>query len=393
MRPARIVSQFGESIIREMTRVAMQHNAINLSQGYPDFDPHPTVIQAAVEAITGGVNQYTITWGYPALRQKLAELYTQQLGWSVDPDVHVTVTCGVTEGIVVAQQALLDPGDEIIIIEPAHENFRPAAIMAGAKAVPLALEAPAYRLDSERLAAVVTPRTRGIVLNTPHNPTGRVFDAEEMQGIIELVQRHDLVLITDEIYNQILYDGRVHVPPGSLEGLHERTITVGGLSKTFAITGWRLGYVIAPDALASAVRRVHDYTTICAPTPLQAAAVAALNLPASYYVEMRRDYHLRRDLMMGYLEEHGFSANMPEGAYYTMADFSQLEIPQAKLDDTAFALWLTKEIGVAVVPGSKFYSEAGYGASTVRFAFPKRLETLHEAGARLARIHQSSAKR
>lgn len=388
MRPAKVVSQFGESIIREMTRVAIQYGAINLSQGYPDFNPHPTVVQAAIDAITGGVNQYTITWGYPALRQKLAELYTTQLGWAVNPDVHVTVTCGVTEGIVAAQHALLDPGDEIIIIEPAHENFRPAAMMVGAKAVAVPLDAPAYRLDSTRLAAAITPRTRAIVLNTPHNPTGRVFDAEEIKGITEIVERHNLVLITDEIYNQILYDGRVHVPPGSLDGLRERTITVGGMSKSFAITGWRLGYVITPDPLAAAVRRVHDYTTICAPTPLQAAAVTALSLPQSYYTDMTRDYHQRRDVMMGYLEENGFTANMPEGAYYTMADFSQLDIPQAQWDDVEFALWLTKEIGVAVVPGSKFYSTPGHGAKSVRFAFPKRLETLHEAGARLARMHQ-----
>lgn len=388
MRPAKVVSQFGESIIREMTRVAIQHGAINLSQGYPDFDPHPSVVQAAVDAISGGINQYTITWGYPALRQKLAELYTQQLGWTVNPDVHVTVTCGVTEGIVAAQHALLDPGDEIIIIEPAHENFRPAAMMVGAKAVAVPLDGPSYRLDLERLAAAITPRTRGIVLNTPHNPTGRVFDSAEIKGITELVQKHDLVLITDEIYNQILYDGRVHVPPGSLDGLRERTITVGGMSKTFAITGWRLGYVITPDALAAAVRRVHDYTTICAPTPLQAAAVTALSLPPSYYTEMTRDYHQRRDVMMGYLEETGFVANLPEGAYYTMADFSQLDIPQAQWDDVEFALWMTKEIGVAVVPGSKFYSTPGHGAKSVRFAFPKRLETLHEAGARLARMRR-----
>jgi aspartate/methionine/tyrosine aminotransferase len=388
MRPAKVVSQFGESIIREMTRVAIQHGAINLSQGYPDFDPHPTVVQAAVDAISGGVNQYTITWGYPALRQKLAELYTAQLGWSVNPDVHVTVTCGVTEGIVAAQHALLDPGDEIIIIEPAHENFRPAAMMVGARAVAVPLESPGYRLDGERLAAAITPRTRAIVLNTPHNPTGRVFDREEMQGITALVEKHNLVLITDEIYNQILYDGRVHVPPGSLEGLRERTITVGGMSKTFAITGWRLGYVITPDSLAAAVRRVHDYTTICAPTPLQAAAVTALSLPQSYYTDMTRDYHQRRDIMMGYLEENGFVANLPEGAYYTMADFSQLAIPQAEWDDVEFALWLTKTIGVAVVPGSKFYSTTGHGAKSVRFAFPKRLETLHEAGARLARMYK-----
>lgn len=388
MRPAKVVSQFGESVIRDMTRIAIQYGAINLSQGYPDFDPPQAVVQAAVDAITSGINQYTITWGYPGLRNKLAERYTKELGWAVDPDVHVTVTCGVTEGIVVAQQALLDPGDEIIIIEPAHENFRPAAMMTGAKAVPVALEAPGYRLDTDKIGAAITPRTRAIVLNTPHNPTGRVFDTDEINGLVELIEKHDLALITDEIYDRILYDGRTHVPPGSIAALRDRTITVGGMSKTFAITGWRLGYIIAPSSIAPAVRRVHDYTTICAPTPLQAAAVAAMELPQSYYTEMTRDYHRRRDLMMSSLEEHGFIAIMPEGAYYTMADFSQLDIPQAKWSDMEFALWMTKEIGVAVVPGSKFYTEAGHGNSSVRFAFPKRLETLQEASARMMRIHQ-----
>ncbi len=388
MRPAKVVSQFGESVIRDMTRVAIQYGAINLSQGYPDFDPPQAVVQAAVDAIAGGINQYTITWGYPELRNKLAERYTKELGWTVDPDVHVTVTCGVTEGIVVAQQAILDPGDEIIVIEPAHENFRPAAMMTGARAVPVALEAPAYRLDTDKITAVITPRTRAIVLNTPHNPTGRVFDSAEINGLVELIEKHDLALITDEIYDRILYDGRTHVPPGSIEALRERTITVGGMSKTFAITGWRLGYIIAPTSIAPAVRRIHDYTTICAPTPLQAAAVTALALPESYYTAMTRDYHRRRDVMMSSLEEHGFVAIMPEGAYYIMADFSQLDIPQAKWSDMDFALWMTKEIGVAIVPGSKFYTEAGHGNRSVRFAFPKRLETLQEASARMMRIHQ-----
>lgn len=388
MRPAKVVSQFGESVIRDMTRVAIQHGAINLSQGYPDFDPPQAVVQAALDEIAGGNNQYTITWGYPALRRKLAERYTAELGWEVDPDVHVTVTCGVTEGIVVAQQAILDPGDEIIIVEPAHENFRPAAMMTGAKAIPLALEGPAYRLDPAKIANAITTRTQAIVLNTPHNPTGRVFDGEEMNGLVHLIEQHDLALITDEIYDRILYDGRRHVPPGSMEALRERTITVGGMSKTFAITGWRLGYVITPTSAAAAVRRVHDYTTICAPTPLQAAAVAAMELPESYYTAMTRDYHRRRDVMMSSLEEHGFVAIMPEGAYYTMADFSQLDIPQATWSDMDFALWMTKEIGVAVVPGSRFFTEAGHGDTTVRFAFPKRIETLEEASERMKRIHQ-----
>lgn len=387
MQPAQRTSQFGESTIRDMTRLALRHNAINLSQGYPDFDPPASVIEAATAAIRGGANQYTITWGYPALRQKLAEMYSAQLGWAVEPDVHVTVTCGVTEGIVVAMMATLNPGDEILIIEPAHENFRPEALMLGVVPVAVPLEAPRYRLDADRVAAAITPRTRALLLNTPHNPTGRVFDQEEIAAIVALVQKHNLLVITDEIYNRILYDNRAHVPPGSLEPLRDRTLTVGGFGKTYAMTGWRLGYIIAPTALAAAVHRIHDYLTICAPTPLQAAAVAALELPESYYTQMTADYHARRDAMMGYLEEAGFVASLPEGAYYTMADFVQMDIPQAKWDATQFARWLTTEIGVAAVPGTSFYSTPGYGNQSVRFAFPKKLDTLRQAGERLAKIH------
>jgi aminotransferase len=356
-----------------MTRLAIAHNAINLSQGYPDFDPPAAVLQAASNAILGGINQYTITWGYPALRNKLAELYRTQLGWDVDPNLHVTVVCGVTEGIAAVQMAVLNPGDEIIIIEPAHENFRPASLM----------------LDADRLAAAITPRTRALLLNTPHNPTGRVFDNAEMAAVINLVLKHDLILITDEIYDRILYDGRQHVSPGSIEALRDRTITVGGMGKSFAITGWRLGYIIAPSAVATPIRKVHDYMTICAATPLQAAAVTALELPSSYYSEMTTAYHKRRDMMMATLEEIGFNATTPEGAYYTMAEYGQMDIPQAQWDSTRFANWMTTEIGVAVVPGTSFYSLPGYGDRSVRFAFPKKFATLQEAGERMMKMKRA----
>lgn len=386
MRPAQRTANFGESTIREMTRLAIAHNAINLSQGFPDFDPPASVLQAAADAIKAGINQYTITWGYPPLRNKLAEIYRQQLGWEVDTNVHVTVTCGVTEGIAAVQMAILNPGDEIIIIEPAHENFRPASLMVGATPVAVPLEAPHYRLDGDRLAAAISPRTRAILLNTPHNPTGRVFDEEEMAVLIDLVLKHDLTVITDEIYDRILYDGRQHVSPGSRAALRDRTITVGGMGKSFAVTGWRLGFIIAPDAVAMPIRKVHDYMTICAATPLQAAAVTALELPQSYYTEMTAAYHQRRDHMMATLEEVGFSATTPEGAYYTMADYSQIDIPQAQWDSTRFAQWMTTDIGVAVVPGTSFYSLPGYGDKSVRFAFPKKLETLRQANERMMKL-------
>jgi aminotransferase len=386
MQIAERISHFQESVIRKMTRLAIANDAINLSQGFPDFDTPLAVKEAAVKAIMDGHNQYSPTWGHASLREKLADLYTEFLGWPVDPAQHVTVACGVTEAMNAAMLALLNPGDEILIIEPAHENYIPSAIFAGASTVALPLEPPDYRLDPERLEATVTPRTKAMILNTPHNPTGRVFDEEEIAGVIDVVLRHDLVLITDEIYDRILYDGREHVYPGSLEPIQDRTVTVSGLSKTFAITGWRLGFVVAPTPLSAAVRPVHDFLTVCAPTPLQLAAVSALNSPQEYYDRQVAEYHERRALMMGILEEFGFVAPTPEGSYYTLAEYSQVPIPQAEWDSLRFAVWMVENIGVAVVPGSVFYSLPGYGDHSVRFAFPKKLATLRAAADRMAQM-------
>jgi aminotransferase len=386
MQTAQRLSHFQESIIRKMTRLAIEHEAVNLSQGFPDFDTPLALREAAAAALMNGNNQYSPTWGYVPLRRKLAEQYTSRLGWDVNADEHVTVTCGVTEAVNAAMLAVLDPGDEIIIIEPAHENYIPSAIFAGAKPVAVPLEAPGYRLDPERLAAAITPRTRALLLNTPHNPTGRIFDKEELSALADLVARHDLVLITDEIYDNILYDGRIHLFPGRLEPLRERTITISGLSKTFAITGWRLGYIVAPARLSAAVRPVHDFLTVCAPTPLQVAAVAALDLPQSYYDEMTADYHARRRLIMEILNQMGFVAPLPEGAYYVLADYSQVDIPQAQWDSMSFAVWMVETIGVATVPGTVFYSLPGYGSHSVRFAFPKKLTTLEAARERMKQM-------
>jgi len=386
MQTANRVAQFNESVIRDMTRLAIKHGAVNLSQGYPDFGTNQEILDEAAQAILGGFNQYSITWGYPPLRQKLAELYSNFLNWSVDPDKHVTVTCGVTEGIVISLMSVLNPGDEVIIFEPAHDNFRPAAIMAGASPIPYPLQKPNYRIEPEKLSSLVSARTKAILLNTPHNPTGRVFDQTELNAVIDVVLKHDLVLVTDEIYDRILYDGRQHVPPGSLPPLQNRTITISGFGKTYAITGWRLGFVIAPDELAKGLRPLHDFSTICAPTPLQVAACAALNLPANYYEKSNNAYHERRELMLSILDETGFIANRPEGAYYIMADYTQIRAPQSKLNASEFAHWLTREIGVAVVPGDSFYSDAQNGEGTVRFAFPKKLATLAEVGIRMKNI-------
>ncbi|MEZ5234611.1 MAG: aminotransferase class I/II-fold pyridoxal phosphate-dependent enzyme [Acidimicrobiales bacterium] len=372
-----------ESVIREMTRVALGCGAINLSQGFPDYDPPPEVLEAATAAIHDGLNQYSMSWGLPVLRQRLAERYRAMLGRDVDPDRHVGVTCGVTEAIACAFFAVLDRGDEVIVLEPAHETYGPAAYLADAAIVPVVLEAPGFRLDAAAVEAAVTPRTRAILVNTPHNPTGRVFDAGELHALAEVALRHDLVVVTDEIYDEILYDGRTHLAPGSLEALRDRTITIGGLGKTFAMTGWRLGFAISPDALALPVRSAHDFLTICAPTPLQAAGAAALALPPSYFEQMRVEYHERRRLFCDALDDVGLTTSRPEGAYYVMTDHRAL---RDDLDDLAFAHWLTTEVGVACVPGRVFYADGTRGVHQVRFAYAKKPETLIEAAARLRTV-------
>ena len=383
MRVSKRTKYYQESVIREMTRLAIEHDAINLSQGFPDFDPPEEVLRAAHEAIASGYNQYSPTWGVLDLRIKLAENYRNKLGWDVDAEEHVTVTCGVTEAINVAMFALLDPGDEIIIIEPAHENFVPSALLAGARPVPVPLTDKNFRLDVDMLKKSLSDNTRALMLNTPHNPSGRVFDADEMLAISDLIINNNLVLITDEIYDRILYDGLIHVCPGSIEALRERTVTLGGMSKTFAMTGWRLGYIIASTNLMKAMRPVHDYLTVCAPTPLQMAAVTALNLPQEYYDDMLVDYHNRRDKMMSVLNTIGFRAQKPEGAYYVLADYSNVPSKHSKKDSKSFAVWMTEKLRVAVVPGEVFYTIPGYGYKTVRFAFPKQLSTLQAAADRM----------
>ena len=386
MQTAQRFYNIRESVIREMTRLAMQYDAINLSQGFPDFGPPDAVIQAATEAITGGLNQYTVTWGYPPLRDKLAEIYTQRLGWQVLPDEHIVVTCGVTEALAATMLAVLDPGDEVIILDPAHETFRPGVNLAGAKSVSVVLESPDFRLDGDKLAAAITPRTKALIFNTPHNPTGHVFDDEEVAAVIDVVTKNDLILITDEIYDRILYDGRTHVSPGSIDALKNRTITLGGMGKTYAVTGWRLGYAVAPSHLIGAVKPAHDFLTACAATPLQAAALAALNLPESYYTQMTEDYHQRRALMSEILHDLGFIFTQPQGAYYILADYRQLPIPQARWDSDKFARWMATDVGVAVVPGSNFYGDPDEGEGLIRFAYPKKLATLRAAGQRMARL-------
>jgi len=366
-----------------MTRLALAHRAVNLAQGFPDFPPPPEILEAAQAAIARGDNQYTITWGIPPLREAIARTMQELYGLRFDPERHVVVTCGVTEAICAAMLAVIDPGDEVVIVEPFHENYLPAVRFAAGREVYHALEPPRWELDPERLARAFGPRTRAIVLNTPHNPTGRVFTREELEGVARLCREHDAIAITDEIYDRIVHDGRRHVPLASLDGMADRTITIGGLGKSFAVTGWRLGFACAPEPLAAALRTVHDFLTICAPAPLQHAAAAALGMPESYFDRTRADYALRRERMMAIFERHGFRAQSPEGAYYAMSDFSGLD---SRRDDQAFARLLTTEVGVAVVPGSSFYGTPGLGRQIVRWAFAKRIETLDEVDRRLERL-------
>ena len=379
MQAAQRTSTFTESVIREMTRICNQYDAINLAQGFPDFPMPAPMKDAACAAIHGDINQYAVTWGAPALRLAIAEKYRRFYGMEVDPEREVTVTCGATEAMASAFLALVDPGDEIVILEPYYENYGPDAILAGAKPVWVPLEQPDWRLDPERLRAAFTPRTKAIVVNTPHNPTGRVLTRAEVELIARLCLEHDAWAITDEIYEHIRYAGDHH-PIAAVPGMRERTVTISGLSKTFSCTGWRLGYAIAPAEQTGAIRKVHDFLTVGAPAPLQAAGAVGLAFDADYYNHMALDYRRRRETLVGALGEAGFRFTVPEGAYYVLADFSEL----SDLGDTEFATWMAREVGVATVPGSSFYHDRALGRNLVRFAFCKREETLERAAERLA---------
>jgi aminotransferase len=380
IRPSARASSFTESVIREMTRLSIAHDAINLSQGFPDFPAPAELKEAARAAIADDINQYPITWGAEAFREALAADYRDRygMGW-VDAERNVTVTCGSTEAMIASMLGVLDPGDEVVVFEPFYENYGPDTILSGAVPRTVTLHPPDWTLDEAELAAAFNERTRGIVINTPNNPTGKVFTRAELEQVAALCQTWDVVVFTDEIYEHITYDGHRHVPPGSVPGLEDRTVTISALSKTYAVTGWRVGWVVAPDALSGAIRGVHDFLTVAAAAPLQEAGAVALAMPGSYYERTAQEYLERRDTLMRILAETGFEANPPAGAYYVMADVSHLGMG----DDVEVAHHLTKDVGVAVVPGSSFFSRPELGAHLVRFAFCKRIETLEEAGARL----------
>ena len=373
---------FSQSIIREMTRQNALYDSINLAQGYPDFDPPELIKEAAIAAIRDGHNQYAITWGTPVLRQAIAEKVGWYNGMTVDPDRHVTVTCGATEGMMAAMMAVVNPGDEVIVFEPYYENYGPDTIVSGARPVYIPLRAPDFSFDRDELAAAFSPATKAIIINTPHNPTGKVFTPEELAFIAELCLRHDTLAITDEIYEHILYDGFTHCSIATLPGMAERTITISGLSKSYSVTGWRIGYVIAPVEISEAVRRVHDFLTVGAPAPLQIAAVTALGIDRGYYRELAAMYERKRDLLLPVLREIGFKVFQPQGAYYLWADIRAL----TDMDGWDYALHLVKEIGVATVPGAGFYNRRALGATSIRFTFSKKPETLYAAAQRLQRL-------
>ncbi|MEQ9397887.1 MAG: aminotransferase class I/II-fold pyridoxal phosphate-dependent enzyme [Longimicrobiales bacterium] len=380
LRTARRTHSFSESVIREMTRVAREHDAVNLAQGFPDFPAPELLKDAACRAIRDDVNQYAITWGTTSMRDALVRKYRTWYGMEVDGATEITVTCGATEAMAAVMLALVDPGEEVIVLEPFYENYGPDAVLCDARPVFLPLEAPDFRLDPDRLRSLVTERTRAIVLNTPNNPTGRVFDREELEAVADLCRTHDLLAITDEIYEHILYEGTHHCL-ATFDGMRERTVVVSGVSKTFSVTGWRVGTIIAPAELTGAIRKVHDFLTVGAPAPLQEACAAGMDqLERSYYTSMAEEYRERREVLVPALQDAGFRCAAPQGAYYVLADFSDISTGE---DDTTFAKRLTAEGGVASVPGSSFFSVKERGRSLIRFAFCKRVETLHEAADRL----------
>lgn len=385
-RTSRKAKQFTESVIREMTRQAILHGAVNLSQGFPDFPAPAELKQAACAAIEADINQYAITWGAKRFREAIAEKTRLYLGLEIDPEREVVVTCGSTEAMIAAMMAVVDPGDEVIVFEPFYENYGPDAILTEASIRYVTLHPPEWGFDPDELRRAFNEKTRAIIITTPHNPTGKVFTREELRFIADLCIEYNVIALTDEIYEHILYpetdrDVR-HTAMATLDGMRDRTVTINGLSKTYSVTGWRVGYAIASPEITDAVRKVHDFLTVGAAAPLQEAGVTALNFPPQYYEKLASDYRRRRDYLLGALEETGFRCFRPYGAYYIMTDISDLGFD----DDMKFGEYMVREIGVAVVPGSSFYHHPELGRRQVRFTYCKRDETLQAAAERLRKL-------
>ncbi|HET9710724.1 MAG TPA: aminotransferase class I/II-fold pyridoxal phosphate-dependent enzyme [Pyrinomonadaceae bacterium] len=377
---------FTESVIREMTREALKYGAVNLSQGFPDFSAPYDIKRRAMDAIDNDVNQYAITWGAKDFRDAIARKTQSYLGIEIDPEREITVTCGSTEGMIAAMMATVDPGEEVIVFEPFYENYAPDAILSDAQPRYVPLRAPDWNFDRDELRATFNKRTKAIIVCNPNNPTGKVFSRDEMEFIAGLCQEYDALCFTDEIYEHILYprDGADirHISMAQLDGMKERTVVVNSMSKTYSVTGWRVGYCIAPPEITGAIRKVHDFLTVGAAAPLQAAGAYALSMPQEYYDTLQREYQVRRDLLLPVLENSGFKTFVPDGAYYIMTDISRFGFS----DDVEFTRHLIREVGVACVPGSSFYSNPVDGAQQVRFCFCKKDETLNRAAERLSKL-------
>jgi aminotransferase len=380
-RSARTLN-FTESVIREMTRLAAVHGAVNLAQGYPDFSAPADIKRAAQEAIGADINQYAITWGAKPFRDAIAGKYRKWYGLDYDPEREITVCCGSTEGMIASMLAVTNPGDEVIVFEPYYENYAPDTMLCEAKRVLVSLRPPDWTFDPDELRRAFSARTKAIIINTPNNPTGRVFTRAELEFIGGLCQEYDALAITDEIYEHILYDGAEHIPMATLPGMRERSVIVNSMSKTYSVTGWRVGWVLAAPDLSESIRKVHDFLTVGAAAPLQQAGVLALNSPDSYYEKLAIAYCARRDKMLGLLERAGFRCFKPYGAYYIMTDVTSFGFA----DDYAMVRHLIQNAGVAAVPGSSFFADPRDGAHLVRFCFCKKDETLEAAGERLSRL-------
>jgi len=381
-------SRFTESVIREMTRICLKHQGVNLAQGFPDFPAPAEIKEAAVKAIREDLNQYAITWGTPNLRQAIAEKFAWYNGVTIDPEKEITVCCGSTEAMISSLMAIVNSGEEVIVFEPFYENYGPDTILCNAKPRFITLHEPDWHFDEKELSQTFNNKTKAIIINTPNNPTGKVFSREELQFIADLCLKWGVIAVTDEIYEHILYDGTKHISIASLPGMRDQTITINSISKTYSLTGWRVGWAIASESLTASIRKVHDFLTVGAPHPLQEAASTALRIDRSYYQTLAKEYEKRRDFLARVLDEAGFRIYRPQGAYYIMTDVKHFGFS----DDVTFAFNLVEKFGIATVPGSSFYSHPSLGSTKVRFCFPKKRETLEQAAVKLRKFKEKRGK-